>query len=404
MEAMEKSNQFLIWVFLVGITSALCGAAYLFILNHLSTWIGPQSFSNYFSHGLILVSAGFLMALIERGVGPTGNVERLVDNIHEMGGNKERKNLWSLIPASLICIASGGAMGPEAPLVQTTGSLGSWVSDLKNASVSEKRTLTITGMAAGFTVLFGAPLGASLFALEILHRRGMEYYEALLPAIWGSLCGYMVYAVLTHLNLSPIWSFPYPVLAFRLRDFAFSILCGLLASIVAAAFIGSNHLLSRVFKILPLWARGSVGGLVLALLAYFSPYALTFGESQLKILATASPVASLLLLAFVFKFLGTSTSFSSGWKGGFIIPLFFMGAALGRFFHLVFPGTQEILMVASLMAALNAGVTKTPLGSVLVVTEMTGIRIFPTTVLSVMTAMLLTNRVGLIDSQRSRES
>ena len=43
--------------------------------------------------------------------------------------------------------------------------------------------LTITGMAAGFTVLFGAPLGAALFALEILHRRGLEYYEALMPAL-----------------------------------------------------------------------------------------------------------------------------------------------------------------------------------------------------------------------------
>ncbi len=404
MKAMEKSSRFLIWIFLVGIASALCGAAYLYILKGLSFWLGPQSFFGSLSHGFVLIAAGFLVALLERGIGPTGNVERLVDNIHEMGGNKERKNLLSLIPASLICIASGGAMGPEAPLVQTTGSLGSWVSDLKNLSVSEKRTLTITGMAAGFTVLFGAPLGASLFALEILHRRGMEYYEALLPAIGGSLCGYVAYAGLTHLNLSPIWSFPYPVLSFHLRDFAFSFLCGIVAALVAAAFIFANHFLSRAFKIFPLLARGAVGGLILALLASISPYALTFGESQVNVLVAAAPVASFFLLAFVFKFLGTSTTFSSGWKGGFIIPLFFMGAALGRFLHLIFPGCQEILMVASLMAALNAGVTKTPLGSVLVVTEMAGLRIFPTTVLSVMVAMLLTSQIGLIDSQRPRKN
>ncbi len=401
---MEKSNRFLLWVFLVGLTSALCGAAYLFILNRLSLLMGPQSpFFGYLSHGLILVAVGVAIALLERGVGPAGNVEMLVDNIHEMGGNKERKNLLCLIPTSLICIASGGAMGPEAPLVQTTGSLGSWVSDLKNLGVSEKRTLTITGMAAGFTVLFGAPLGASLFALEILHRRGMEYYEALLPAIWGSLCGYVAYAALTHLDLSPIWSFPYPAQAFQLRDFGFSILCGIIAAAVAASFILSNRFLSRAFKIFPPLARGATGGFILALLVYFSPYALTFGEAQMNALAASVPTVSFLLMAFIAKFLGTSTTFSSGWKGGFIIPLLFMGLCLGRFLHLEIPQSQEILLVASLMAALNAGVTKTPLGSVLVVTEMTGIRLFPTTVLAVMTAMLLTSSIGLIESQRPRE-
>ena len=56
--------------------------------------------------------------------------------------------------------------------------------------VRDSRVLTIAGMAAGFTVLFGAPLGAAVFALELLHRRGLQYYEALLPAVLGSLAGY----------------------------------------------------------------------------------------------------------------------------------------------------------------------------------------------------------------------
>ncbi len=402
---MEKTNRFLLWVFLVGISSAVCGAAYLAVLKKLFSWIGPDAWaSSRIVHGLLLIGAGIAIASLERWAGPSGNVEMLVDNIHEMGGNRDRKNLLSLIPSSLISIAVGGAMGPEAPLVQTTGSLGSWFADMKGLSVSEKRTLTITGMAAGFTVLFGVPLGASLFALEILHRRGMEYYESLLPAIWGSLCGYCAYAALTRLDLSPVWSFSYPIDALHLRDLVFSVLCGILAALAAVAFIFSNRVLSRFFKALPLFVRGALGGLILALLAFLSPYALTFGEYQMNGLAVAAPAASFFVLAFAAKFMGTSTTFSAGWKGGFIIPLFFMGAALGRLLHLGFPATQEVLLVASLMAALNAAVTKTPLGSVLVVTEMTGIRIFPTTVLSVMLAMLLTSRIGLIESQRPREN
>ena len=64
-----------------------------------------------------------------------------------------------------------------------------------------------TVQAAGFTVLFGAPLGSAFFALEILHRRGLQYYEALVPAIVGSLCGYGVYLGLSGLGVGPVWTF-----------------------------------------------------------------------------------------------------------------------------------------------------------------------------------------------------
>ena len=99
-------------------------------------------------------------------------------------------------------------MGPEAPLVQTTGSLASWAASRWGLNRDETRILTITGMAAGFTVLFGAPLGSAVFALEILHRRGLEYYEALMPAVVGSLIGYGAYVVTTGAGLSPVWHFP----------------------------------------------------------------------------------------------------------------------------------------------------------------------------------------------------
>jgi H+/Cl- antiporter ClcA len=93
---------------------------------------------------------------------------------------------------------------------------------------------------------------------------------------------------------------------------------------------------------------------------------------------------------------------SSGWRGGFIIPLFFLGVALGsvasREFH-----TDLVVTVAALMAACNVGVTKTPFGSTLVVTGMAGINLLPTTLLASVVALLLTSHVGLIETQRERD-
>lgn len=89
-----------------------------------------------------------------------------------------------MILASLVSISAGGSAGPEAPLVQVTGSFGTWFADRLKLQGEDLRTISLAGMAAGFTALFGAPLGGAMFALEILHHQHIvEYYEALMPAI-----------------------------------------------------------------------------------------------------------------------------------------------------------------------------------------------------------------------------
>lgn len=246
----------------VGLAGGLAGAAFVGTLNLLQRLLWPTHWATP-AHLFVLVAVGGAVGLLTRLLGNPGDVELLVDNIHVLGGNEDLRDLKSLLPVSLLCISAGGAMGPEAPLVQTTGSLGTRLARRRGMGVADTRVLTITGMAAGFTVLFGAPLGSAVFALEILHRRGLEYYEALLPAIVGSLCGYGVYAAVAGLGFQHVWHFP------------------------------------------------------------------------------ATPV--------------------------------------------------------------NVGVTKTPVGSALVVSEMTGLRLLPTTVVASVVALLITSPVALIDSQRERE-
>jgi H+/Cl- antiporter ClcA len=83
--------------------------------------------------------------------------------------------------------------------------------------------------------------------------------------------------------------------------------------------------------------------------------------------------------------------------------MFFIGATVGRLGHLWLPGTNEAVIMAALMAAINVGVTKTPLGSTLVVTEMAGLQVLPTTLIAAIVALLLTSEVGLIHTQQHRE-
>lgn len=109
-----------------------------------------------------------------------------------------------------------------------------------------------------------------------------------------------------------------------------------------------------------------------------------------------------LLLAALAKFLASSIIVSSGWRGGFIIPLFFIGVALGT---AVAPslGISPVVAAAALMAAINVGVTKTPLGSTIVVAEMAGLRLLPPVLIASLVALFLTSRTSMIETQRARD-
>lgn len=387
-------------VVVAGVAGGLLGAAYIGLLHVFQRALWPTHLG-LLPHGLLLVAVGLAVGLLTKLLGSPGDVELLVDNIHLSGGSEDLRQLPSLIPVSLLCVATGGGLGPEAPMVQTTGSVGSWVARRFDLDAAGTRVITITGMAAGFTVLFGAPLGAALFALEILHRRGLEYYEALMPAVVGSLAGYAVYVVITGVGLEPVWRFP-AVGDVHGGDLAWAVACGVVGALVAIAFTYLNQLLRIGFRRVPALSRPVLGGVALALLAWMSPYALTFGEAQIGHVTTTDLAVRTLLLAALAKLLASSVTLSSGWKGGFIIPLFFMGACLAEVGHHWLPHTNEAVLLAALMVACNVGVTKTPLGSVLVVTEMAGLQLLPTTLIASVVALVLTSNVGLIDSQRRR--
>ena len=426
-EAFLPNTRLLPMAALVGLLGGLVGALYVTALNSLSLLFFPApwaktiptfirtpftmsiTWSNW-AHWLVLITAGVLTALGVKFLGDPGDTELLVDNIHVHGGAPEEgmKQLRSLIPISLINIAAGSGIGPEAPLSQTNGTIGSWLAKRWGVTEDETRILTITGMAAGFTVLFAAPLGAAVFALELLHRKGLRYFEVLLPAVTGTLVGYVVYTALTALGLHPVWNIDTILHLSRniqVVDFAWAIAAGIVGAIIAASFTYLFVFVRWLFHPLPMWAKPIVTGVVLGGLAFLSPYALTFSELQLMHLGVLEKVSvATLLLAVVAKLIAVAVSMAGGWKGGFIIPMFFSGYCLGRAGSHFLPGhPNAVILAVCLMVAINVGVTKTPIGSTLVVTEMTGMRLLPPALIAGLLSFYLTSNVYLIESQQRRD-
>lgn len=172
---------------LAGLLAGLLATGYFYALGE--TFALLERLGLHVPVYALMAGTGVLIGLCYH-LGEPGETEAVVNNIHLQNGRIDTQANVPLLPISLLSIAAGGSAGPEAPMVYLTGSVGTWLHRWLKLPEAQVRTLTFTGMAVGFATLFGAPVGSTLFALEIPHKRGMEYFEATVPALIGCLAGY----------------------------------------------------------------------------------------------------------------------------------------------------------------------------------------------------------------------
>ena len=222
------SRTFLLWAFLGLIGGIIAGGYWIgleFLMHKLAYFTGWQVIP-------LMAICGLLAGLVIHFIGDPGEIHLIVNNIRFNKGKLDPKNNPSMVLSSLLCVASGGSLGPEAPLVQVTGSTGTWLGKMLRLKGEELRSLSIAGMASGFTAMFGAPLGGSLFSLEILHHKhAVEYYKAIIPAFVASCFSYLVFALIVHLGLGPTWdlsAYEYS----GVFDFGFAVLFAIIGAAV----------------------------------------------------------------------------------------------------------------------------------------------------------------------------
>lgn len=395
------SRIFLLWAFL-GLVGGMIAGVYWIVLQFLTHEL---AFFTGWKVVPIMGISGLLAGLIIHFIGDPGEIHLIVNNIRFNKGKLNPRNNPSMILSSLLCVASGGSLGPEAPLVQVTGSTGTWIGKLFRLKGEELRSLSIAGMASGFTALFGAPLGGSLFALEILHHKhAVEYYKAIIPAFVSSCFGYLVFALIIHLGLGPIWdlsSYEYS----GVFDFGQAVLFAMVGAFFGWIFIFVTKFIKAIFekRPLPIYIKTLIGGLILGMIAYYLPITRYFGHHEISRLLTSDYSISVLFLVLVFKIIAISVTVTSGWRGGFIIPLFFVGATLGLILHQLFPDIKLTLAIVSCMAAINACVTRTPMSTTILLATLTGFGHFIPILFASLTGYFLAPRIPFIGSQMEKE-
>jgi len=362
-----------------------------------------------------LPAAGMLIAMCYSAFGKSveGGNNLIVDEIHEPGGGVPVRMAPLILAATVVTHLFGGSAGREGTAVQMGGSIASGLAKLlPSLSRADVRLLLMAGVSAGFGGVFGTPIAGAIFAMEVLVI-GRMVSSAWIPclvagivsdqtcAAWG--IGHTHYHIQTVLgsgtiqHLAPI--IPVVLLKAGLAGVAF----GLVSLIFAELVHGLQHLFKKSIP----WpfARPVVGGLLIIGLVTL------IGRQDYLGLGVSSDDPNTVTIVSSFREGGadswswlaklafTAITLSSGFKGGEVTPLFFIGAALGNSLAILLGAPVDLFAALGFLAVFS-GATNTPLACTVMGVELFGGEYLAYFATACSVAYLFSGHSGIYLSQR----
>jgi len=285
-------------------------------------------------------------------------------------GSRVEPRLALLKPLSAaIAIGSGGPFGAEGPIVMTAGACGSLVAQFFHLSSAERKTLLVSGAAAGMSAVFATPLAAVLLAVELLlfEWKPRSLVPAALAATTAAAARRLV------LGAGPVFPVSHHSAVVGLAGLGACVIAGLAAGCLSMLLTRAVYASEDAFERLPLhwmwWP--AIAGLAVGFGGWLFPRALGVGYDTIgALLQGGLPLDSIVGVLLV-KSSVWAIALGSGTSGGVLAPLLMIGGALGGLEELVFPGFGAGFWPLVSMAAMLGGTMRTPLTAVVFALELT---------------------------------
>jgi CIC family chloride channel protein len=302
--------------------------------------------------------------------------DAMIDAFHQRGGYIRKRVPLVKILASAITIGSGGSAGKEGPIAQIGAGFGSFFATVFKLKPRDRRILVLAGAAGGIGAIFHAPLGAALFAPEVLYRETEFESEAILPCIVSSIVASSIFD--QYFGRTALF-FPGPV-DFATVEFLPYALFGVVCAGVGYLYVKLFYDVARdrVFRRvkIPKMLKPALGGLMLGVVALLFPQIMDGGYGWVQVALEGKIFWGTMLLLALMKIVATSCTISSGGSGGVFGPSVFIGAMLGGAFgflgHQLAPGwvihPNAFVLVG--IGGFFAGVAKVPVASIIMACEM----------------------------------
>jgi len=386
------------WLALAGIVALLAGSACAFFLFALDWATATRSALRWLVWCLPLAGFAVGWVYLHYGRSVEGGIRLLADEVHAPTHVVPLRMAPLVLGATVVSHLFGASVGREGTAVQMGGALADQLTKLFRLAPGDRRLLILAGMSAGFAALFGTPLAGALFAFEVLtpgRLRAFAWPGAILPCLAAAFLADQVgqwwgvhhthYAVAAIAAITPM-----TLLA--------TLAAGAVFGLAALVFTHATHYLAAAMKRRVAYAplRPFIGGIVIALAVWLSSTDRYIGLGIPVILeAFAHPLPVLDALA---KTAFTVVSLGTGFKGGEVTPLFYIGATLGNALAPLLD--LPFAMLAALgFVGVFAGAAKTPLVATIMAIELFGPAIAPFAALACIASYLCSGRAGIYRPQ-----
>lgn len=289
----------------------------------------------------------------------------------------------------------GGSAGREGAALQLGGSIGNSLGRLLKFDEKDQHIMIMCGMSAAFSALFGTPMAASIFSMEVVSV-GIMHYAALVPCVTASLTAK---GIAEYFQVMPEQFLLSDLPAFTLSTGTSIAVLAVLCAGISTLFCVMLHNGEKLYKkYLPNpYHRIFAGGTIIVLLTLLVQNQ-DYNGAGMPVIARCFE-NDYVPYAFLMKMIFTAVTLGAGFKGGEIVPSFVIGGTFGCLFG-NFVGFSPALCTAAGMGAVFCGVTNCPITSLLICFELFGYAGMPYYLLSVALSYMLSGYYGLYHSQK----
>ncbi len=323
----------------------------------------------------------------------------LVISSIQSGDHIRKRMIPAIFFSSIFSHLLGASVGREGAALQLGGSIGYNLGKTFRLPRHNQHVMIMCGMSAVFSAVFGTPVAAAIFAMEVVSV-GIMHYAALVPCVVASFVarGIAIFFFRIPNAGYPLGNIPEFTLASALPVLGLAVIAGFVSILECVSFrkveVWSERLLANRYL------RAVLLGTILLLLTLLVGKPTYNGLGIDSIAAAAAGNApDLLWYSFLLKILFTALSLAAGYKGGEIVPTLFIGSALGYAFGSLV-GFSPALCSSVAVGALFCGVTNSPITSIILCIELFGIRGLPYYVLAIAISYAASSYYGLYSAQK----